>query len=146
MSNPTGKNTNGCSNSPTYVSWNCMRKRVHNKKQFPSYQHVKIDPRWENSYQNFLDDMGERPEGTTLDRIDPYGDYCKENCRWADQKTQQRNRTNNKIYIINGRPMIQREIAEMIGIHDRNLWKQIHYQHRTIQEILDRYGVKAVVG
>jgi hypothetical protein len=52
--------------------------------------------------------MGERPEGYTLDRIDNNGDYCPENCQWADQKTQNRNRSDNRILRYRGvdRPIV----------------------------------------
>lgn len=42
--------------------------------------------------ENFYEDMVERPEGMTLDRVDVNGNYCKENCRWADWSTQMKNR------------------------------------------------------
>lgn len=52
---------------------------------------VEICERW-NRFENFLADMGERPEGKTLDRINPFGGYTPENCRWATPKEQAANK------------------------------------------------------
>lgn len=79
----------------TYSSWQAMRARCLIKSHV-SYQNyggrgITIDDRW-NLFENFLVDMGERPKGLTLDRIDVNGDYTKENCRWASPQTQAQNR------------------------------------------------------
>lgn len=77
----------------TYYSWRSMKTRVkaadlHTAKY---YGDVSMAPRWE-AFESFLADMGERPEGTTLDRIDPTGDYEPGNCRWATLQDQRANR------------------------------------------------------
>lgn len=79
----------------TYKSWDNMIQRCTNprKDDFNIYggMGTKVCERW-RSYRLFKEDMGERPEGMTLDRIDPNGDYEPGNCRWADVLTQARNK------------------------------------------------------
>lgn len=85
----------GATKSPTYQSWRMMRERCYYKKQENYYNYggrgVKVCDRWK-FFKNFLEDMGERPDGMTLDRIDPEKDYSPENCRWADASTQAMNK------------------------------------------------------
>lgn len=79
----------------TYNSWRAMRQRCLDPRheKYASYggRGVKIHAEWD-SYEIFLKDMGERPEGKTLDRVDPYGNYEPSNCRWATAKRQARNK------------------------------------------------------
>ena len=79
--------------SPTYYTWAGMKQRC---RRAPGYAHVSICKRW-GTFENFLADMGERPEGTTLDRRDTLGDYNPSNCQWATLNTQARNRINSKL-------------------------------------------------
>ena len=61
---------------------------------------IKVCLRWLLSYEAFRDDMGHRPAGMTLDRIDGNGNYNKSNCRWATRETQQNNMRSNTIVAI----------------------------------------------
>lgn len=81
--------------SPTYHSWVEMRRRCLTTT-FARYKDyggrgITICDRWLESFVNFLADMGERPAGLTLDRIDNDGNYEPGNCRWATQSEQVRN-------------------------------------------------------
>lgn len=78
----------------SYNTWRAMMRRCYNPqdKDFVRYgkRGIAVCQKW-HDYQNFVSDMGEPKGEQTLDRIDPYGDYTPENCRWADITTQNRN-------------------------------------------------------
>jgi hypothetical protein len=82
--------------TPTYLSWTSMRTRCSrsygNAWKYYGARGIKVCDRWLDSFENFLEDMGERPDGKTLDRIDVDGNYEPGNCRWATPKEQSANR------------------------------------------------------
>ena len=118
--------THGLSTTPTYSSWKMMVQRCTNPSavNFAYYggRGITVCERWRNSVEAFFEDMGERPEGTSLDRIDNDRGYEPGNCRWTNRNQQQRNSRNSKLTQadvdwIRSRPgLTQREMARRLGI------------------------------
>lgn len=104
-------------------TWYSMCERCNNP-DCRAYSHyggrgIRVCSRWNcgiDGFYNFLEDMGKRPKGKTLDRIDVNGDYCPENCRWADNITQQNNKRNNRLITIRGETKTATQWAREYGI------------------------------
>lgn len=89
----------GMHGTPTHKTWTKMRERCNAEyyveKDYYQDRGITVCAEWDNSergFQAFFDDMGERPDGKTLDRIDPDEGYSKENCKWSDLTIQAFNR------------------------------------------------------
>jgi hypothetical protein len=104
---------------PLYSVWRGMRRRCLTRtyKQWADYggRGIKICSRWD-SFHAFVEDMGPRPEGHSLDRIDNDGDYTPDNCRWADRKTQQRNQRRAVYVSIEGKRYRALYLAQIAGV------------------------------
>jgi hypothetical protein len=77
---------------------------------------IKVCSRW-LEFENFLEDMGEQPEGMSLDRIDSNKGYCLNNCKWSTAKEQARNRRNNRLLTYNGITKLMIEWSEDLNIN-----------------------------
>lgn len=89
-------NEEGWRDTPEYICWCNMKSRCYNKnnKSYNSYgaKGVNVCKRW-HSFKNFIRDMGKRPSDQhSLDRINPFGNYSPDNCRWATPIIQKNNR------------------------------------------------------
>lgn len=104
---------------PLYTVWRSMRDRCMNPnfRQWNDYggRGIKICPEWD-SFHQFVEDMGPRPQGYTLDRIDNNGNYEPSNCRWATRKEQQRNRRMARRVVLDGEEYLVAELVEKYGL------------------------------
>jgi hypothetical protein len=109
----------GQSGSGAYRTWLSMKYRCENPSH-DNYRHyggkgITVCVRWQK-FENFLEDMGHRPAGHSIDRIDNSKNYEPKNCRWSTSKEQCRNKTNNHLFVIEGTQVTMAELVESSGI------------------------------
>lgn len=119
----------GMAKTKTWYSWLGMRRRCLDEN-YPRYKDwggrgITVCDRW-MTFQNFYNDMGERPEGKTLDRIENNLGYCKENCCWNSPKQQCNNRRSNHLLTYRNRTLNISQWAEKTGIDPNTLKKRIY--------------------
>lgn len=121
----THGHTSGGRVSPTYSTWLSMRARCSNPNvtYYADYggRGITVCDRWQTSFEAFLEDMGEKPAGTSIERIDRDGHYEPGNCRWATLREQGRNKRNNLKLTLNGETRLLVEWSERTGIPYRKI-------------------------
>lgn len=136
----------GLSKSPTYETYLNMVNRCTKptNKKFADYggRGISVCDDWLAGFDNFLRDMGIRPEGHTIDRIDPDGNYCPENCRWVTWKAQQNNKRNNRVLEFNGQTKTLQQWADQTGLSHT----LIHYRLRRGWSIERSLSEPPVIG
>lgn len=121
--------------TPTYKSWAEMKYRCnHNIKK---YKNISFCESW-NNFENFYKDMGERPKNTSLDRINPNGNYEPNNCRWATSEQQQNNRTNNNKIYFNGKTLTISQWSKLLNIKRSTLAQRIYCYKWSIEKSLTK--------
>jgi hypothetical protein len=122
-------NNGGRKRTKTYQTWEGLHGRCYNENCTAYHRYggrgIKVCDRWRNSFESFLEDMGERPEGMTLDRIDNNLGYSKENCRWATLHTQSRNTRRNVWITIEGVTKCVTDWAIELGIKPDTIFTRL---------------------
>lgn len=127
--------------TPTYSSWIAMITRCHGTgipaqaKRLYQDRGITVCKRW-RKFENFLADMGERPKGKSIDRLNGNKGYFLANCRWATQSEQTRNTTRNRLYTYKGEILCIAEIAEREGMLDKDLRNLLRRKGMTIEKAL----------
>jgi hypothetical protein len=112
----------------TYRSWRAMRKRCsaktgHHAERYTN-RGISVCKEWD-SFEQFLHDMGDRPEGTTLERIDNDRGYEKSNCCWASKRVQARNTSKTIRVMVDGKEMCLRDACEETGVPYARAYQRI---------------------
>jgi hypothetical protein len=112
-----------------------MKERCSNTacQDWPDYggRGIRVCERWANSFEAFYADMGLRPAGHSIDRIDHNGHYEPGNCRWADDRMQANNRRTTVMVHYQGVNLSLAEALRNLGLQDR--YKLIHSRMRKGQ-------------
>ncbi len=134
--------THRSSNTATFNIWLGIKQRCLNAKNpaYPNYggRGITIDPSWITSFVKFLEDMGTRPKGMSIDRIDNNKGYYRENCRWATRIEQANNQRNNYKISYRGVTGTISEIIRTLRL-PTTYSKVYHKLHRgwTVQEAFE---------
>jgi len=119
----------GMFNRPEHTVWRKMVERCTSPKckDFPRYggRGVGVCAAWLESFANFYADMGPRPDGMSIDRIDNDGNYEPANCRWATKAQQSANRSDNVHIEHCGRRQTLTQWANEAGLRPGTLWHRI---------------------
>lgn len=104
-----------------YRSWSNAKNRCYNpnNRSYARYgeRGIRMCEKWINDFEAFLADMGPRPSANhSIDRIDVNGSYEPTNCRWADRRTQSRNRTSNRMVVFKGIEMPAAEVPRSVRV------------------------------
>lgn len=127
---------------PEYEVYRLMVRRCTdpNEKSYHRYggRGIKVCDRWLESFKNFLDDMGLKPDkNCQLDRENNNGDYCKDNCRWASKLVQANNTRTNRLIEYKGETRTLAEWARIKGLNDETLRNRLDNYGWTIEEAME---------
>lgn len=124
-----------------YNAWISMKTRTLNPQDNDGARYrdrgIGVSERW-LSYTNFFADMGECPEGLSLDRIDNDKGYEKANCRWADRATQNRNTSRNRWVNLRGEAMVLRDATRVLKLSEAAVYGRMRRNNLSLQGAIDR--------
>jgi len=120
--------SHGMCGTSTHGIWKTMRQRCMNPNN-PGYKNygdrgITVCERWDK-FENFYEDMGERPKGMSIDRRDNNGNYCPENCSWDTRKNQSRNTRRTILIEYQGKTQCMKAWSEELGIKYMTLWYRL---------------------
>lgn len=136
----------GSSESPEFSTWIDIQTRCYNPRStgYRNYggRGIRVCDRWRSNFSHFLEDMGKRPTGCSIDRINNDGDYEPGNCRWATRVDQANNRRTNVFLTIGGKSKTISQWAEFTGIKMATIHRRfkVGYRGEALIQPLQKVG------
>jgi len=128
----SGHTTHGQTGTREFRIWALIKSRCFNPNvpafKFYGGRGIVMCQRWRDSFEAFLQDMGECPPGFQIDRINNNGNYEPGNCRWTDKLTQANNTRTNKFLEFNGERLTYAQWARKVGIHVTTIHRRVKRQ------------------
>ncbi len=134
------RKTHALSKTPEHRAWCKIKGRILNPKdpKYPQYggRGLGIHGPWVHSFEQFLADMGKRPENkNSIGRIDVDRGYFPDNCRWEDTYEQARSRTDNVFVEVDGVKMVLKDACAKLGLGYKSVHAKMKYKGMTFEEI-----------
>jgi len=146
--NSEAKRTHNASKNLVYRVWKSMRARCNcsTDKSYPNYggRGIRVCDKWsgQNGYENFIADMGPRPEGMSIERLNNNGNYEPGNCKWATRAEQNRNSRRNIFVEYQGEKMIVKDAAKKMGVDYYTLITRVKTNGPCLAESPEPVGEK----
>lgn len=139
----------GKSKMPEYTQWKSMKSRCYSPsatKGKYKENNIQVSNSWKDSFETFYSDMGNCPEGFTLERIDNLKDYSKENCVWANRETQSKNREDfNDVVTYKDKTMVLKDWARELDIKYTTLYQRIYRSGLSFEEAIQQDPFKKLI-
>jgi hypothetical protein len=136
------------SGTPIYKSWASLKARClnPNNADYPDYggRGITVCDRWSDSFEAFYEDMGARPEGSSIDRIDVNGNYEPTNCRWATGVEQAQNKRETRWVSFRGEKLSMIEACRRAGLSTMKykvIHARVHKRGLTFEQALAMEGI-----
>jgi len=129
-------------NLKDYYVWTSMKQRCNNSKckayKYYGGRGIRVCERWDKSFADFLSDMGKRPIGMSIERINNDGNYEPNNCRWATQVEQANNTRKNILFSYKGKMVSLSELAAISGISRHKIYSRIHISKWSVEKAIEK--------
>lgn len=123
----------------SYFIWRSMMARCYNENadRYADYgaRGITVCEKW-RLFENFFADMGEKPDGLSLERKDNNGNYCPENVQWCDAKAQANNRRSNILLTYKGKTKTMQQWCDEIGLKIGTVWARINKYGYSVEKAL----------